>query len=108
LQFETAAQVDTPVVDIGEITLKRVTVKHRPLQAGTSVKIYVKYDYATSWTEIINSNTTTAIRKDYNITAGTKINFAQFRIELNTTDDKKTAEDVQLEILHKPIGLENA
>lgn len=108
LKFETAAQVDTPVVDIGEITFKRVTVKHRPLQAGTSVKIYVKYNYATSWTEIINSNTTNSIRKDFNVTAGSKYDNAQFRIELNTTDDTKTAEDVQLEVLYKPIGLENA
>lgn len=107
--YVASGTFETTILDLDEHIPIALIVKHKPLVANTSVKIYAKSNQASSWgSALINSNTVGAIKKLYKFPAGTKQDFAQFKFELLTTDGTKTPEDVQLEFLYLPVGLENA
>lgn len=88
---------------------KQVILNHKPLTANAWVKIYVKYDQASAWgSAVIDSNTLNAVRKVYDVPAGTKCNFIQFKIEYGTTDDSETPEDATVDLIYLPVGLSNS
>ena len=107
-QYNASGNLESSIYEKGEIVPKQLILRHKPLLANTSVKVYYKFDHSAAYTLVLTSNTTGAIKKKYTFPAGTIFDFAQFKIELITTDATKTPEDVQLEFLYLPVGLENA
>lgn len=107
--YRTAGTFETSILDEGEIIPIQLILRHKPLPANTSVKVYVKKDHAGSWTLLLTSNTVASVKKKYDFANGYGVmDFAQFEIELLTTDASVTPDDVQLTFLYSPTGLENA
>ncbi len=106
--FELSGYLETSIINKGENVPIQIIVRHKPLPADTSVKIYQKFDHASSYTLILTSDTDNAVKKKYNFPKGTLCDFIQFKIELLTTDDTKTPEDIDLTFIYKPLGLEVA
>jgi len=106
--YKTSGNLETSIFSVGEIVPKQIIVRHKPLPANTSVKIYQKFDRTANYTLILTSDTDGAVKKKYTFPAGTIIDYGQFKIELITSDTSATPEDVELEFLYLPVGLENA
>lgn len=107
--YRTAGTFETPILDEGEIIPIQLILRHKPLPANTTVNVYVKNNYNASWGLLLVSNTTGSVKKKYNFVNGYGIfDFVQFEIELLTSDTAVSPDDVQLEFLYSPTGLENA
>ena len=106
--FQPTGYAETSIVDDGEVVPKQLVLKHAPLDSNCSVKVYKDFDRSGTYTLVLTSNTAAAIKKKYTFPAGTILDFAQFKIELITTDSSETPEDIQLDFLYLPVGLENA
>lgn len=107
--YRTAGTFETPIIDEGEIIPIQLILRHKPLPANTAINVYVKNNYNASWGLLLVSNTTGSVKKKYNFANGYGIfDFVQFEIELTTSDSAVTPDDVQLEFLYSPTGLENA
>jgi hypothetical protein len=107
-KYEGAGNMETENVDKGEIIPKQLIVKHDPLPASTSVKVYYQFNKSGSYTLVLTSDTDGAVKKAYTFTAGTKIDLAKFKVQLETTDATKTPENISLEFLFVPVGITNA
>ena len=104
--FNSSGEIYPPLINKGKITPCHLVLTHRPLVSGESVKIYIDKDFTGSWgSAVLTSSTVGATEKIYSFPAGSNCKFIRFKIELITTDDTKTPEDIQLEFLYKPIGL---
>jgi len=106
--YSLSGNLETSIFEAGEIVPKQLIVRHKPLLTGTSVKIYHKFNHSSSYTLDITSNVEGAVKAKYNFPTGTICDFYQFKIELLTSDSSKTPDDVELEFLYLPIGLENS
>lgn len=107
--YRTAGVFETSILDEGEVIPVQLILRHKPLPANTAVNVYVKNNYNVSWEFLFTSNTAGSVKKKYNFANGYGIfDFVQFEIELVTTDSAVTPDDVQLEFLYSPTGLENA
>lgn len=95
------------ILDIGEHKPVYAILKHDLLPAGTDVKLYKKADKTAAWSLVLTSDTDGAVSREVKLTDD-KVVFYQFKIELNTTDDTKSAENVELIYLYIPLGLENS
>lgn len=109
-RYRDTAEIVTSIIDTIDLIPRQVIVRHKPLADGASVKVYEKQDHASSWgSAIINSNTANSIRKTYDYAKGSKCDYLQFKIEINSTDDDVSApEDVQLEFLYQESGMSKA
>lgn len=108
-KFQASGTLENSILDDGEIVPKQLILRHKPLAANTSVKVYVKKDHAASWgSAVLTSDTAGAVKKKYTFPTGSVHDFMQFKLELITTDNLATPQDVSLEFLYLPVGLENA
>lgn len=109
VEFEALGSLESSILDVGEVVPIQAILRHKPLSASTSVKLYVKKNQASSWgSAVLTSDTDDAVNKKYRFPKSSIYDFIQFKIELITTDDTVTPEDVQLIFLYKPLGLEVA
>ena len=100
--------METSAVNEGEIIPKQLILRHDPLTANTSIKIYAKKDFASSWTLLLTSNTTGAIKKKYNFANNYGIaDFMEFKVELITTLNTISPKFLSLKLLYVPVGLEH-
>lgn len=100
---------ETTIQDLGEHIPIAIILKHNPLSASTSVKMYKKSDRASSWgSALFTSDVDGAVKYIYKFPAGTKQDFIEFKIELITTDLTKAPKDIQFEFLYLPSGLETS
>lgn len=106
--FQPTGYAETSIISEGEIVPKQIILRHDKLDSHCSVKVYKDFDRSGTYTLILTSNTASSIKKKYAFPAGTILDFAQFKIELITTDSSKTPEDIELEFLYLPVGLANA
>lgn len=108
--YKLAGTIDLPIIDEGDIVPVALIVRHKPLVAGTVVKVYAKKDQNSSWgSALIVSNTTSAVKKEYKYPNGsTRCCFFQAEIELTTNNSANSPEDVSLEFVYLPTGLKNA
>ena len=87
----------------------QITALHKPLTANAWVKVYIKKDGASSWgSAVIDSNTTSAIKKSYDFPAGDDLRTIEFKIEYGTNDDAETPKDAILEFVYLPLELANS
>ena len=93
----------------GSFSPIQLTVLHKPLTANAWVKVYIKKDGASSWgSAVIDSNTTSAIKKSYDFPTGDDLRTIEFKIEYGTNDDAETPEDAILEFVYLPLELANS
>ena len=108
-KFEASGFLTTSIIDKGEISPRQIVIKHDKLPADTLVKVYVKKDKATAWGDIVlTSDIDGAVSKKYDFPKGDKLDFVEFKTQLESTDDTASPEDVQLDFIFKKLGLENA
>ena len=108
--YRTAGTFETPILDEGEIIPIQLILRHKPLPSYTTVvNVYIKNNYNSSWGLLFVSNTAGSVKKKFNFVNGYGVfDFVQFEIELTTSDPAVSPDDVQLEFLYSPTGLENA
>ena len=107
-KYESQGDFESTIVDKGEISPMQLILKHDPLPANTTVKVSYDFNKTGTYTLVITSDTDGAIKKVYTFANGTKIDFAQFKIELETTDPTKTPDNISLDFIYQPVGLTNA
>lgn len=102
----TAATLETGEIDMATHAPRRLVLRHNPLLAGHTVKVYVRFDRASAYTLILTSDTDGAVIKTYDWPAGSgPYDFVEFKIELQTTDTATTPGGVDLEYIYLPLSL---
>lgn len=87
----------------------QLVLNHKSLTANAWIKVYLKFDNASTWGDaVITSTTLNAVRKIYDIPPGAEYSFVQAKIEYGTDDDSETPEDATLDLIYLPTGLVNS
>ena len=108
-KHKTSGYMVTSIIDEGEIVPKQIKVKNDRLPADTKVLVYVKKDKAIAWgSAVLTSDADNAVSKSYAFPSGDRLDFISFKLQLETTDVDVSPENVQLEFIYKPLGLEHA
>lgn len=84
--------------------LHSITVDHLPLPANTNIKIYYKLNFASSWTLLGTSSTTSATSSNFLFSTNTTAGNIQVKVELNSTSDTATPEFVKYTLFYKQLG----
>jgi hypothetical protein len=107
--FVSSGTLDSGVMSLGEFVPKQLILRHKPLPAGTSVKVYADFDKSGSWgSAIITSATTGALKEKYTFTNSAVRDFFAFRVELLTSAPTVSPSEIELTFLYQPLGLENS
>ena len=109
-KFYSTGYAETEIQDLGEISPKQIILKHDPLPANSSLKLYFRKDKDSSWGTVLDTFTTLdSVKNIYSFPKGFgAVDFSQFKCELLTSDNISTPFAVSLEFLYLPIGLANS
>lgn len=107
--YGTTGVLESRIADCEDFVPKLLRVRHRPLAASESVKVYIKKDKAAAYSSaLITSDTDGDVKKTYTFPNGTApIDFAQIKIEL-TGPGTTSPTDVDCVLLGVPRGMTNA
>ncbi|NTW89578.1 MAG: hypothetical protein HGB37_01525 [Candidatus Moranbacteria bacterium] len=102
----SAAVLETGEIDCATHSPRRIVLRHNPLLAGHTVKVYVRFNRATAYGLILTSETDGAVVAMYDWPPGSgPYEFVEFKIELQTTDTATTPGGVDLEYIYLPMTL---
>ncbi len=105
-KYQSSGTCETSIMDKGKHVPCYLIVRHDPLATGTSVKVYAKYNKASSWSvALLTSNVVGSVSCIVKLD-GSEVDFSQFKLELLTTDTSKSPQNVELTFLYIPVGLE--
>lgn len=108
--FLPAGYIESGIISKGEHTPIRIIARHKPLLSNTGIKIYYSKDRSGSYGASVFTNAVAgSVRTEYDFpnTIG-KISFMEIKVELTSSDNTKTPEDVEFDYIYKPLGLETS
>lgn len=108
--FESSGYVDSGVINVGEHAPAHVLIRHAPLEANTSVKLYVKKDRTSSFgSSVVTNAVVGSTNTKYNFPKNYgKVDFMELQVQLLTSNSANTPHEVEFIYLYNPTGLESS